>query len=81
MNKKAERKKGGTHPLREKERERPSERGYLKVPVFASKLNTLNCEQFLGSSNVCGLIPSVIIDGELRKGEREGWGIFIFSPF
>ena len=43
MSKKAKRKKGRTHSLREKERYR-----ILKVPVFASKLNTLNWEKFLG---------------------------------
>ena len=39
MSQKAERKKGITHSLRE--------RVYLKVPTFASKLNTLNREQFV----------------------------------
>ena len=52
----------------------------LKAPVFASKLNTLNFEQFLGSSSICELIPSVIVDGELRKGEREGGGVFLYFP-
>ena len=48
-------------------------RGYLKVPVFASKLNTLNHEQFLWSSNVFRLISSVFVDGELR----ERGGVFL----
>ena len=63
--------KRGKYKKKPKQRERLREKGYLKVLVFASKLNTLNREQFLESSSICGLIPSVVVDGELGERERE----------
>ena len=69
VNKKAERNKGRTHPLRDREAE--GER-IFKSTCICFKAQHFESGATFRSSRVCGLITSVIVDGELR----EGWGIF-----
>ena len=74
MNKKVEIIKGRTHPLRDREA--------VGDRIFKSTCVCIKAQHFeLGatfqSSRVCGLITSVVVDGELREGQRERGGVFI----
>ena len=74
MNKEAERNKGRTHPLRDREAEGES--------IFKSIFICIKAQHFesgatFRSSRVCGLITSFVVDGELREGQRERGGVFL----
>ena len=73
MNKKPERNKGRTHPLREREAE--GER-IFKSTCICIKAQHFKSGATFQSSRVCGLITSVVVDGKLREGQRERVGYF-----
>ena len=73
MNKKVERKKGKTHPLRERERER------MRVRIFKSTCICIKAQLFESGAIFREFQHLLVIDGELREGEkeRERGGVFL----